>query len=160
MLIDGRSGAGKTSLTELLVAGWPGPQLLQVVALDSVYPGWDGLRAGADTVIDGVIAPHARGEVGLWRRWDWSSGRYAEEHRVEPDLPLVVEGVGILTPRSAELAHVRVWLEAPDGERQVRAIERDGPIYEPHWERWSIQEEDHLREHTPLSLATLIVPLP
>lgn len=43
VLIDGQSGAGKTTLAALLRDGWRGA--VEVVALDDVYPGWDGLAA-------------------------------------------------------------------------------------------------------------------
>ena len=48
VLIDGRSGAGKTSLARLLVARWPLTGRVQLVALDSLYPGWDGLDPGVE----------------------------------------------------------------------------------------------------------------
>ena len=46
VVIDGRSGAGKSTLARLLVDTWPLPGLVQLVALDSIYPGWDGLSSG------------------------------------------------------------------------------------------------------------------
>ena len=46
VLIDGRSGAGKSTLAAALAARLGTPLL----ALDSLYPGWDGLAAGAVAV--------------------------------------------------------------------------------------------------------------
>lgn len=160
LLIDGRSGAGKTTLVERLVGGWPGSEQPQVVALDSVYPGWDGLDAGAATIIDQVIEPFSRGEAGAWPRWDWAHERYAERHEVDPGRPLIVEGVGILQPRCVRLAPIRIWLDAPDAERRARAIARDGATYEPHWERWGRQELAHIQRNSPIELATVVIRLP
>ncbi|MEG8037277.1 hypothetical protein QP157_18770 [Sphingomonas sp. LR61] len=60
VLVDGRSGTGKTTLGDQLA------QLLgaQVVHLDDVYPGWDGLRAAADAVARDVLGLPAGTAVG------------------------------------------------------------------------------------------------
>ncbi len=160
VLVDGRSGAGKTSLARALVAAWPLRGRVQVVALDSVYPGWDGLEAGAAIARDDILIPHARGLVGVWQRWDWDAGEPAEAHAVDPSLPLIVEGSGILDPRTARLADVRVWLESPLASRRRRALDRDGETYRPHWDRWAEQEERHLARDRPDGLATHVFALP
>lgn len=160
ILIDGQSGAGKTTLAALLVRHWPLPGRVQLVALDSIYPGWDGLRAGVDTARDDVLIPHARGRSGVWQRWDWESEAPAEAHAVDPALPLIMEGSGLLDSRTARLADVRIWLESPAASRKRRALERDGALYRPHWERWAAQEERHLSEDDPRALATHVFDLP
>ncbi|MBW8764642.1 MAG: ATP-binding protein, partial [Microbacterium sp.] len=77
VLIDGRSGAGKTVLAEALA-----PRLgAQLVSLDELYPGWDGLEAGSDAVHETVLRARDPG----WTRWDWASARAAEWHPVDPD---------------------------------------------------------------------------
>ncbi|MDX2375539.1 hypothetical protein M4I32_01850 [Microbacterium sp. LRZ72] len=155
VLIDGRSGAGKSSLANVLVRTWPGADAPQLLALDSVYPGWEGLREGVDLVLRDVLVPRARGDDAQWRRYDWEIGAYAEAHTVEADRPLIVEGVGILTSESARLSDIRLWLEAPDDSRRNRALDRDGDLFRPHWERWARQEERHIARHDPRALATI-----
>ncbi|MGC0370648.1 hypothetical protein [Microbacterium sp. SLBN-111] len=160
VLIDGRSGAGKSSLARRLVAEWPGRGRVQLVALDDLYPGWGGLAEGAEYARESILLPHAKGGVGIWQRWDWEAGERAEAHAVDPSLPLVVEGSGVLTPAAAKLADVGVWVDAPDGSRKDRALRRDGDTYRPHWERWAAQEDAHLAEHEPQALASLVVFVP
>lgn len=160
VLIDGRSGSGKSSLARLVVAKWTLRGRVQLVALDSLYPGWDGLAEGVETARELILNPHARGLVGVWRRWDWDASVYAEAHAVDPSLPLMVEGSGILTPVTARLSDVRVWLESPAASRKRRALERDGDTYRPHWSRWAEQEERHLVRDEPTVHATIVVPLP
>ncbi|MET2012485.1 hypothetical protein ABXJ56_13105 [Microbacterium chocolatum] len=160
ILIDGRSGAGKTSLAGLLRARWPRRERVQEVALDSVYPGWDGMDAGVAAIREQVLVPHARGLVGVWRRWDWEVGELAEAHAVDPALPLIVEGSGVLTPATTRLCDIRVWVEAPSATRKARALKRDGEVYRPHWDRWALQEDLHVRRDAPETLATHVVAVP
>lgn len=160
MLIDGRSGAGKTSLARALVAQWPLTGRVQLVALDSIYPGWDGLEAGVTLAREQILVPHARGFIGVWQRWDWDAEESAEAHAVDPSLPLIVEGSGLLTPVTARLGDVRVWLESPSLSRRERALSRDGDGFRPYWDQWARQEERHLTGDEPRGLATHVFAIP
>ncbi|WP_375384136.1 hypothetical protein [uncultured Microbacterium sp.] len=160
VLIDGRSGSGKSTLAAELVRRWPLRGRVQLVGLDSIYPGWDGLADGVRTATDLILNAHARGFIGVWERWDWDAGQHAEAHAVDPALALIIEGSGILTPVTARLADVRVWLESPTSSRKARAIARDGDAFRPHWTRWAEQEERHLARDDPRAQATLLFDIP
>jgi len=160
VIIDGRSGAGKTTLARMLVERWPIVGRVQSVALDSIYPGWDGLRPGVQHALDGILRPHGRGYLGGWRRWDWERNAEAESHAVDPALGVLIEGSGILTPETARIADVRVWLESAEAGRKARALNRDGDTYRPHWDRWAAQEESHIARDDPRALATRVIEIP
>lgn len=150
IVLDGGSGAGKTSLARRLVAelgraGMPGVQL---VSLDQIYPGWDGLAEASASLPELLTGP----DPGYWS-WDWTLGRRAGHHCVDPDAPLLVEGCGALTPASAELASTSMWLAMAPDRRRTLALERDGELYAPHWRRWALQERRHWYEHRPRELA-------
>lgn len=130
---------------------------MQVIGLDEIYPGWDGLREGADRAYEEIVRPHAEATWGHWREWDWDLSRPGAERSVDPSRPLLIEGAGLLTVASAALGDVRVWVDAPSGLRRHRAMLRDGDTYAPHWERWARQEEQHIADHAPESLATIRV---
>lgn len=148
VLLDGRSGTGKTTLGEALAE-----QLdAQLVHLDDVYPGWDGLRAAADAVVTDVLGP-ASGH----RRWDWDASAPAGWTAVDAGLPVVVEGCGALSRASAPLATLRVWLEAEDDERWRRAIGRDGEVFAREWDRWAAQEQAFIADEDPASLADVVI---
>ncbi|MGH3689073.1 MAG: hypothetical protein ACRDT7_02845 [Microbacterium sp.] len=160
VLIDGGSGAGKSSLAARLVQRWPVSGHVQLIALDSLYPGWDGLDDGAERALDWILRPHGRGYLGTWRRWDWERQTEAESHAVDPALGVIVEGSGILRASTAGLADVRIWVESSEPARKARALARDGDTYRPHWDRWAAQERRHIERDEPRTLATRIVEVP
>ncbi|GGL72344.1 adenylate kinase [Curtobacterium citreum] len=148
VLVDGRSGTGKTTLGDAL-----GDRLgARVVHLDDVYPGWDGLRAAADAVVTDVL-----GARSGYRRWDWTTSTTAGWESIDPDVPLVVEGCGALSRASAPLASFRVWLEADDTVRRDRAIGRDGEVFAREWDRWAAQESSFIAAEDPAALADVVV---
>lgn len=160
VVIDGRAGAGKTTLSRMIAANWPVAGRPQLIALDSLYPGWDGLDAGAERALHDVLRPHARGLLSTWRRWDWELGVEAEAHAVTPALGVILEGCGALTAASARLADVCVWVQSPTASRKHRALDRDGEGFRPHWDRWARQEERHISRDSPQKLATVTITLP
>lgn len=149
VLIDGRSGAGKTTLARRWSAalGWP------VVHLEDVYPGWDGLAAASDAVATQLLNP----AVASYRRWDWWAMAPAERVAVPLGRSLILEGCGALT--SANLAAARalgdawgVWVELDAARRHARAMARDAH-FGGHWRMWAEQEDAHIAEHDPRGVA-------
>ena len=153
VLIDGGSGAGKSTLADLLVAA-TGAAL---VRLDDLYPGWDGLTAGAEAVRRDLLVPRATGRAGTWRRWDWAAEAPAERSAVPATGGLVCEGSGVLTRASAPLADLAVWVDLDEPERHRRAIARDGEPYARQWQRWAAQEAAAISRNAPQRLADLVV---
>lgn len=147
ILLDGRSGSGKSELAAGLVASFPDWQL---VRLDDLYPGWDGLDAGSAAVTAILTG-------GSWRAWDWAQDRPGAEHHLDLARPVVIEGVGALSRASRPLADLAVWVELDEPTRRARALERDGETYAPHWDRWARQEDAFVARERPSELADLVV---
>lgn len=158
IVIDGRSGSGKTTLAGRLRTMLGGD--VNVVALDDLYPGWDGLASGAEAARLEIMEPVAAGRDARWHRWDWARDEPGEQMITPADGPLIVEGCGALTAASAAVAQIRVWLESPVSSRRERALARDGEAYRPHWERWAAQEVVHLADDDPIAHATIVVDVP
>ncbi|GAA0969458.1 AAA family ATPase [Acrocarpospora macrocephala] len=151
LAVEGRSGSGKSTLADELGA--------PVVRMDNLYPGWDGLTAGIDALVEWVLRPLGAGLPARWRRYDWHRGEYAEWHDVPTTDTLVVEGVGSGARPAAPYLSGLIWMEAADATRRSRALARDGDLYTPHWTRWASQEEryyalDDVRSRADLTIIT------
>lgn len=149
VLIDGRAGAGKTTVATWLRDAWPG-STPELVGMDEFYPGWDGLASAACGL------PRLIREDGFIT-WDWMQHRPGAWRSLDPQRPLIVEGCGALTPASKALATFSLWLEVAADVRRERALARDGDLFAPHWERWAAQEDAHWYRHHPQQLADLVV---
>jgi uridine kinase len=134
--IDGRSGSGKSTLAALLREELDAP----VVGLEGLYGGWDGLEHGVDLLVSEVLEPLAAGRAARVPHYDWIDQAWDDPIELSPPGLLIVEGSGAGARRAARHASVLVWLEATDRTRRKRALDRDGDMYRPHWERWAAQE--------------------
>jgi uridine kinase len=158
VLIDGQSGSGKSTLARLLHERATGQGLaVNLLRLDEVYPGWNGLRDGAREVAELVVRPLAQGRPGYCLRYDWTTADKRNPLAFAPGHPLIVEGVGAMHPLSSPLASGQVWVTAAANVRKQRALARDGDVYRPHWRQWAEQEADYVRKTRPLVRAELIL---
>lgn len=139
--IDGRSGAGKTSLAVELAARLREHRSVTLVHLEDLYPGWDGLVEGIERCAASVLGPLRAGRTARWRAWDWAAASDGEERLTEPADIVVLEGVGAGAEPLRALCDAVVWIDAEAEDRRHRALERDGEAYAPHWDRWAAQEE-------------------
>jgi uridine kinase len=144
--IDGRSGAGKSSLAARLRVELAAP----VITLEDLYGGWDGLERGIDLLVSEVLEPLDTGRAVRIPRYDWVARDWDDPWGLEPPDVLIVEGVGAGARRAAAYASVLIWMEEPEPVRKQRALERDGQTFAPYWDMWAAQEDEMLaREHTP-----------
>ncbi|GAA1019807.1 adenylate kinase [Acrocarpospora pleiomorpha] len=151
LAVEGRSGSGKSTLAAAFA--------VPVIRMDDLYPGWDGLSAGIDALVEWVLRRLGAGLPAQWRRYDWHQGEYAEWHDVPATDTLVVEGVGSGARPAAPYLSGLIWMEAADDTRRSRALARDGDLYIPHWTRWAGQEEryyalDDVRSRADLTIIT------
>jgi uridine kinase len=138
--IDGPSGSGKTTLAKDVSEGLAAYDSVEVVHMDRLFPGWDGLAVAPGLLTDQVLAPISRGDPAAYRLWDWSRDDWDGSCEVAPSRFLVVEGCGSSVQPAGRYAAVSVFVEADRQQRMRRGLARDGEAYRPHWERWADQE--------------------
>lgn len=151
--IDGRSGAGKTSLGRDVAAAWDAA----LVSMDSIYPGWDGLAAATPVLVEHVLRPLSEGSDAIVPTWDWLSSRPGPRLPLGVPERLVVEGCGSTVTPAAGLIGTRVWLDGAESVRWHRAIARDGEDFAGHWEMWARQEESVFAADRPRDRAHLVL---
>lgn len=160
--VDGRSGSGKSTVAAALAARLAPHARVAVLAVESMYPGWDGLAAtvAADGPYAAALRDLAERGEATWRAWDWHADAPGETTRIGPADVVVCEGVGALCAAARPLLTLGVWLDLDAERRRRRALARDGEAYAPHWDRWAAQEERYLAEQDPRSAADLVLRAP
>ncbi|MDO5753234.1 MAG: aminodeoxychorismate synthase component I, partial [Arthrobacter sp.] len=71
--VDGRSGAGKTTIAVELAALLRRHRTVSLFHLEDIYPGWDGLVGGVERYITSVLEPLHHGLPATWTAWDWEA---------------------------------------------------------------------------------------
>lgn len=142
--IDGRSGAGKTTLAgklekELREEG----TAVAAIEVESFIGGWNGLNDGVEAVAAQILEPvRSRGRATA-RMWDWNRGAWAEEVRIPPsghvDV-LILTGCGAASAPCRPFVDLAVWVELDEKRRRERVARREG---DPGrwWRMWAEQED-------------------
>lgn len=157
--VDGPSGSGKTTYADVVADALSRRTGVrpQVVHMDDIYPGWNGLAEAVDLVTRWVLEPLTAGRDGGFRRWDWEAGERGEHVEVPRAHWVVLEGVGAGSRACREHEAALIWLEADAGVRMARGIERDGEAYRPYWERWADQEQELFTRENTRAQADLVI---
>ena len=142
--IDGRSGAGKTTLAgklekELREEGIA----VAAIEVESFIGGWNGLIDGVEAVAAQILEPvRSRGRATA-RMWDWNRCAWAEEVRIPPSGPvdvLILTGCGAASAPCRPFVDLAVWVELDEKRRRERVARREG---DPGrwWRMWAEQED-------------------
>lgn len=139
--VDGRAGAGKTTLGRALHAVASTTGSARLLHMDDMYAGWSGLGEVSGRVERDLIGPLRDDRPGRYRRYDWHLGRFAEWCTVGPVDVLVLEGVGSGARSYSSCITALAWVEAPREVRLARGVERDGQEVLPRWLAWMADED-------------------
>ena len=160
VLIDGRAGAGKSTLAAGLsqLLGDAG-LMVATIALDDVYDGWEGLTDPSfGAHLEAWIAePLRAGAQPSYQVYDWARGGYNGWRLVPPADVYVIEGVGAGHPALAGISTLLIWVEAPGDVRRSRAAGRRGPPASGWWAHWRDRETAHFRRYPTRGAADWVV---
>lgn len=158
ILVDGRSGSGKSTFAEWLARR----RGSVVIATDDVA--WHlSPTEWADAMIEGIIRPWARGEAVACRPPGWVLRGRDGHIAVPAGADLIVEGVGAARLELAPYSQMVVWVQADRTEARRRGIERDvrqgrelGAAAQ-FWDDWMHSEEPFLEAGQPWTRADLVI---
>lgn len=139
--IDGLAGSGKSTLAAAVAAAGARAGTVHLLRSDDLLDGWGGLTSIGPRLRNYVVGPLASGHPARYRRYDWETGAFAEEHVVAPMDLLVLDGVGSGHPSLRSRRATLVWVDADDELRLARAVARDGERWRPELEAWTELEE-------------------
>ena len=151
--VDGRSGAGKTTLAQRLAAARPGAAIVHTDDIAWFLARFDWV----EEMRAGVLEPFRRGEPVAYRPppWDERGRPGAVEVPAACEL-LVLEGVGAARAELADLVDVAIWVQSDRAVARERGIERDGGDV-PGWDEWQAEEVPFLERDRPWERADVVV---
>ena len=161
VLIDGRAGSGKSLFAKTLLEEFFRKHQFQpkLIAMDDLYPGWEGLIAGSSYLLEQILLPRSSGQAANWQIWDWETNRRGGKDAgngmrlMEPGTQLIIEGCGSISASTAPLATMRIWIESPLEVRRSRYSNRDGGMFDDYFGIWSAQEDEFYQTHKSNQLA-------
>ncbi|MFI6909992.1 hypothetical protein ACIBKY_52635 [Nonomuraea sp. NPDC050394] len=154
--IDGRGGAGKTTLAERLCKTVANSAIVHTddIAWNHAYFDWGAV------LVDDILRPLHRGEAVDFRPDAWISHHRPGSITVPAHTEFVwVEGTGIIREELAPWLDASVWMQGDLGVQKRLLAVRDGdsPQQREHVANWLLQELPFLLREQPWARATMIV---
>ena len=154
--IDGRGGAGKSTLAERLHRLVPRSAVVHTddIAWNHAYFDWGAVLA------ENILRPLHRGEVVAFRPPSWVIRDRPGSITVPAGTEIVwVEGTGIIRGELARWLDASVWLQGDLDQQERRLRRRDGasPEQLEHEANWLAEELPFMLREQPWARATVIV---
>jgi hypothetical protein len=154
--IDGRGGAGKSTLAERLRTTVPASGVVHTddVAWNQAFFDW------ADLLAENVLRPLHRGEAVEFRPPAWIEHDRPGAIRVPAGLDVVwVEGTGIIREALTPWIDASIWIQGDldEQERRLGARDGDSAAQRRHIAAWLAEELPLLRREQPWRKATVVV---
>jgi hypothetical protein len=154
--VDGRGGAGKSTLVERLRAVVPASAVVHTddIAWNQAFFDWGTL------MVEHVLRPLHRGEAVDFRPPAWVEHGRPGAIRVPSGADVVwIEGTGIIREELAAWIDASVWVQGDLDEQERRLVARDGDSADQrrHVAEWLAEELPLMLREQPWRRATIVV---
>lgn len=160
--VDGRSGAGKSTIAERLQAALPAAAIVETDDLAWNEP----MFAWSELAVTGVLTPFREGRGVHLRPPAWDTHDRTGQIEVPSTVQiLILEGVGAARRSLAGLVDVSMWVQSDHQTAEERGIKRDiasgvnGNEVESiaFWHNWIAQEIPFFEQERPWERVSVIV---
>jgi hypothetical protein len=154
--IDGRGGAGKTTLAERLRRAAPNSAAVHTddIAWNHAYFDWGTL------LVENILRPVLQGEAVDFRPDSWITHDRPGSITLPAGADVIwVEGTGIIREELSPWLDASVWMQGDLDEQERLLVLRDGAAPEQleHMSNWLAEELPFLLREQPWARATMIV---
>lgn len=159
--IDGRAGAGKTTLANELSLALSLHRKVTVIHLDEIYAGWD--LALSDALTESllqILKSITAGNMVTFPIYDWAWEQFDSTREISPCDLIIFEGVGSAQRVVRDLATVTIWLDIDPQTGLERVLGRDGVAIKAQMKLWQVREEEHFLADATRANADFILSTP
>jgi uridine kinase len=159
--IDGRAGAGKTTLANELSLALGVDRAVKIIHLDMAYAGWENsLGESLTAMLSKLLADLSRDRAALLPIFNWKEMAFDSEQVISPADLIIMEGVGSAQAVVRKFATATIWLDIDPTIGLQRVLDRESMAIHDQMRRWQVAEEAHFladgtREKADFILSTL-----
>jgi len=148
--IDGRAGAGKTTLAASFFDDLSVDKTVEVIHMDDLYDGWDNaLSERLTQTLESIVKSHQSKVAFEIDIFNWQSMSFDSKRVIYPVDILILEGVGAGQKVVRDAGATLYWLDIDAEVGIQRVLNRDGNQIALQMKQWQIAQEIHfLRDKT------------
>ena len=148
--IDGRAGAGKTTLAARFFEELSVDKRVEVIHMDDLYDGWENaLDEHLTKTLESIVNAHQKKEGFEIDIFNWQSMSFDSKRQINPVDILILEGVGAGQKVVRDAGATLYWLDIDADDGIARVLKRDGNQIASQMKQWQIAQEIHfLRDMT------------
>jgi len=148
--IDGRAGAGKTTLATSFYEELSADKTVAVIHMDDLYDGWENaLGERLTQTLESIVKSHQSKVAFEIDIFNWQSMSFDSKRVIHPVDILILEGVGAGQKVVRDAGATLYWLDIDAEVGIQRVLNRDGNQIASQMKQWQIAQEIHfLRDKT------------
>ncbi len=148
--IDGRAGAGKTTLAASFYEELSVDKTVAVIHMDDLYDGWENaLSERLTQTLESIVKSHQSKVAFEIDIFNWQSMSFDSKRVIHPVDILILEGVGAGQKVVRDAGATLYWLDIDAEVGIQRVLNRDGNQIASQMKQWQIAQEIHfLRDKT------------